>query len=716
MEKDATVAGEFRRIPLDRLVPCDANVRSVDPVRDMELRASIRAHGLLENLVVKAAPEDRYRVCAGGRRHRQLSALAAEGALAADAGIPCRVVAPEASEREISLAENATQERMHVCDGIAAFEGLVAEGLNAGEIGRRFGLTEQAVGQRLQLAALSPVVLEAARHNRVSEEQLEAFSAVRDHGRQDAAYNRLCDPDGAVRAEPEQIRRLVLEDRLTADCALARFVGRDGYVAAGGRLQVDLFNAGDDAAWNDGVVLLDREVLEETANAKIGAARDELAAKEPEWSWVDGSTDSSIEDTYRCGRATGTIEMATDSAEQIETLQKEADGILETIENLEAGDGESTEDQWALEDRYRGVEHQLRQLKHKARRFRVEPDKRKHAGCLLYIEGDGSLQVMHGLIRQDDMEAYRAEHHSDEHPEEAPRGPLMTSRKQAKSAYELAVAAAGYTNRAVAALRCIRQAVFQGTLARDHEAAMDLLVYQLAIVTLTDERQRRTWWGSGHTDTVQIETRTFETVPSDLKASEHDAFANANPGNTLIERARRACPLGWLETPDEAERFAAFRALPKPDRKAIAALAVALLTATSTSLNPESSAAVEATIARVGVPFASLWRPDAGFFENMRMGALRRIGQEVLGDDWALAHKKDKKGELAGALAEALRGHDSTLTPEARARALAWTPAGLVPATRQDANGETNAQAGSAATPGPDEDSSAADMQAAAPA
>ena len=81
----------LRDIPLSRLVLAPENVRKTPPHDNAqaELKASIEAHGLLENLVARADGTDgedneRFAVLAGGRRLAALRALADEGAIDAD--------------------------------------------------------------------------------------------------------------------------------------------------------------------------------------------------------------------------------------------------------------------------------------------------------------------------------------------------------------------------------------------------------------------------------------------------------------------------------------------------------------------------------------------------------------------------------------------------------------------------------------------------------
>ena len=83
----------IRSIPLSRLELAPENVRKTppDPAFFAELKASIAAHDLLENLIVRVedpgsgqAPGERCAVVAGGCRLAAMKAIAEEGVLDAD--------------------------------------------------------------------------------------------------------------------------------------------------------------------------------------------------------------------------------------------------------------------------------------------------------------------------------------------------------------------------------------------------------------------------------------------------------------------------------------------------------------------------------------------------------------------------------------------------------------------------------------------------------
>ena len=118
----------IREVPLSRLSLAPENVRKTppDPRADAELKASIAALGLLENLIVRAdEPEekgtDRYAVVAGGRRLKAIQALVEDGVLDADHPVPCLLKSGDVEPAELSLAENVVRIAMHPADQVVAF-------------------------------------------------------------------------------------------------------------------------------------------------------------------------------------------------------------------------------------------------------------------------------------------------------------------------------------------------------------------------------------------------------------------------------------------------------------------------------------------------------------------------------------------------------------------------------------------------------------------
>ena len=119
----------IREIPLSRLALAPENVRKTtpDPQADAELKASVAALGLLENLVVRADEPgeqdsaERYAVVAGGRRLKAMQALVEDDVFDTDHPVPCLVKSGDVQSGEISLAENVIRIAMHPADQVVAF-------------------------------------------------------------------------------------------------------------------------------------------------------------------------------------------------------------------------------------------------------------------------------------------------------------------------------------------------------------------------------------------------------------------------------------------------------------------------------------------------------------------------------------------------------------------------------------------------------------------
>ena len=89
-----SIAVEPQSIPLSQLVHARSNVRRTGRDRGVEaLMASIAAHGLRQNLNVRATTGNRFEVVAGGRRLEALKRLMKQGDLPRDTPIPCVVLA-----------------------------------------------------------------------------------------------------------------------------------------------------------------------------------------------------------------------------------------------------------------------------------------------------------------------------------------------------------------------------------------------------------------------------------------------------------------------------------------------------------------------------------------------------------------------------------------------------------------------------------------------
>ena len=198
----------IKSIPLNKLVASPRNVRKrSDPAADAELKASVAAHGLLQNLVVREGKKGQFEVEAGERRRKALLALAADKHLSRTFPIMCLVLdGDETQVREASLAENFHTLKMNPADEAQAFASIIETGATPEDVARRFGLTVRFVEGRLRLASLAAVVFEALAAGEITLDIAKAYGATSDQAIQARVYDEVV--QSCYRASPDSIRRI----------------------------------------------------------------------------------------------------------------------------------------------------------------------------------------------------------------------------------------------------------------------------------------------------------------------------------------------------------------------------------------------------------------------------------------------------------------------------------------------------------------------------
>jgi ParB family chromosome partitioning protein len=141
---------QYREIDIDRIVPNAAQPRkSFDSSSLDELAASIKAHGLIQPIVVRSLGDGLFELVAGERRWRA----------AQKAGLmrlPALVREAETHQAlELALVENIQRENLNPLDEARAFERLLSEfGLTQEEIAGRVGKNRASVANSLRLLRL----------------------------------------------------------------------------------------------------------------------------------------------------------------------------------------------------------------------------------------------------------------------------------------------------------------------------------------------------------------------------------------------------------------------------------------------------------------------------------------------------------------------------------------------------------------------------------
>ena len=698
----------IREIPLCRLALAPENVRKTPPDENAQaqLLASIEAHGLLKNLVARPDDPDadgveRFAVVAGGRRLTALQALAENGTLHADHPVPCKIAA-NGDAVELSLAENVSYLPMHPADHVVAFSELARSGATVAAIAARFGVTERLVEQRLRLGNAAPQLLDAYRAETIDLDTLKAFAVTTDHDRQRAVFERVTSQ--GYRPTAWQVKRLLTEERVPAGTAIARFVGVDAYETAGGSVLRDLF--ADE--YENGVWLEDPKLLTELATQRLVVAAAELSTR---WKWAEAMLEVDWSATARYGRIHPEPSEPTDAeSAELEKLRTRHDNLA-TLDEHEWTDELIAEDE-AIEARLEAIELAVDERA----TFRAEDF--AMAGCIATVGRDGTLQVIQGLVKPEDMPKEPAGADATNGRDAGTGagattnsgsrvdGPAMTTpiasppdpRAKARTDAGVGIGLADD-------LRAIRTALVKAHLANDFEAAFDLVVFQMV----------RAVFARGYTASWHALDIAFnETAERPSNRANDDGFAAWSPGEAMLADWS-GLPFEWMEGDDDAACFAALRALPRADKERLFAAAVARTVKGQLAFEHDARPELEATVARLGIDFAKHVRPTADMlWSRIKKSRILDIARETLGAAWASTRAKYKKADLASSVEAAFAAGPPPvgLGATAHAAALAWTMPGFA---AFDAGGTEEAPATEAAPEAADPAPDAGDGQAAEP-
>ncbi|TPM29932.1 strawberry notch-like NTP hydrolase domain-containing protein [Mesorhizobium sp. B2-3-4] len=371
-------------IPFNKLMLSQSNVRRIKRGETIEdLAASIGRRGLLQSLNVRPVLDGEgnetgmFEVPAGGRRYRALELLIKQKRMVKTEPVPC-VVTDAHSEvpiEEDSLAENFQREDLHPLDMFRAFQTLHDQGATHEEIAARFFVSATFVQQRLRLAKVSPKLHDIYEQDGMNLDQLMAFTVTDDHARQEQVWEAL---EHSWSKEPHQIRRMLTETTVRASDRRTLFVGVEAYLAAGGIVLRDLFEA-DNGGWLQDPVLLDRLVCD-----KLKSIADDIAAEG--WKWIVVDVDLPYGHTHGLRALAGTPTDLTDAERaQREALRKEYD-------RLEGEYGEVDELPDEVDQRLGEIESALDAFE--SRPMNYDAAEIARAGVFISIDRDGDAATL----------------------------------------------------------------------------------------------------------------------------------------------------------------------------------------------------------------------------------------------------------------------------------------------------------------------------------
>jgi ParB family chromosome partitioning protein len=612
------------------------NVRKSNRDLDIEsFAATIAAHGLLQNLVVTPLKKSgHFTVKAGGRRLRALQHLIATGVLPADHEVPALVLADDADSTEASLAENFGRLPMNPADEATAFNHFIDKGASAEDVAKRFGVTTRFVEQRVRLAELAPCIFQALAAGEISLGVAQAYAVTGDTDRQARVFEQM--KSAYYGNQPDNIRRAILNGTVKANDAKARFVGRDAYLAAGGRIEGDLFATEGDENW------IDVELLEDLAAQKLEAAAAELAVSQGlafvtpvAATHVPYDTERQLHEYHATARP-----LTDDEQVRVDALAVENDTLVDQLET-ELVDG--TDEAEAANARLEEIERELDELD--AARKVVDPEVRAQLGTFVYIGGDGAVRVHTRMF--------------SEKPVVDPNAPVVIS--PIGGAEDVVEQGVKLSATLVDELATQRRQILVAHLASDPALALDLTIFLMA--------------------QDAVFANNYVRSHSTLKASpsQFPIFAFRDEGSLAsqtIADQRQALDTSWAGHDTMSARFDAFRALDDEARGNWVAFVIAQTL--EPTLNAGDGSRLNGFHDHLGrildIQVEQWWRPTAANFfgrvkKDVMLDALEDIGGPILRG----RYKDAKKGDLATTCASLCNGQ-GIVEAEIREKATSWLP------------------------------------------
>lgn len=176
--------------------------REFDPASIEELANSIRKHGVLQPLLVRANG-DGYQLVAGERRWRAARQIGLEN-------IPCRVVELEDSQVcEAAIEENLKRQDLNVLEKADAFrEYLERFGGTVEELSNRLSMNRSTVSNMLRLLELPDHVQDAVRQDRISAGHARALLPLPADAQQELT-RQIEEQSLSVRRTEQAVRRIL---------------------------------------------------------------------------------------------------------------------------------------------------------------------------------------------------------------------------------------------------------------------------------------------------------------------------------------------------------------------------------------------------------------------------------------------------------------------------------------------------------------------------
>lgn len=208
--KGHSIEERVLEIPLEQIVVNKNQPRHVfDEEKLMELAHSIREHGVVQPIIVRAMKEGKYELVAGERRWRACRLIDSKQ-------IPAIVKnLSEKETSEIALIENIQREDLNPIEEAVAYNALMEEyGLTQEELSKRVGKSRPFIANAVRLLSLSEKIKELVSRGSISAGHARTLIGLpRERDREELA-RKIVQKGLSVRQVEQEVKSRISEKKL----------------------------------------------------------------------------------------------------------------------------------------------------------------------------------------------------------------------------------------------------------------------------------------------------------------------------------------------------------------------------------------------------------------------------------------------------------------------------------------------------------------------
>lgn len=203
-DNEADVSGSLMQLRVSDVEPNKDQPREkFDEQALAELADSIREHGVLQPIVVRAIPGGSYQIIAGERRWRACR-------IAEITEIPAVIIEAEDSKvMELALIENLQRQDLSILEEAQGYKTLMENyRMTQEQVAKRVGKSRPVVANAMRLLSLPPRVLDELMQGEISPAHARVLAGIEDEDRVDALLSRIITEGLTVR----QLEKLSKEE------------------------------------------------------------------------------------------------------------------------------------------------------------------------------------------------------------------------------------------------------------------------------------------------------------------------------------------------------------------------------------------------------------------------------------------------------------------------------------------------------------------------